>query len=132
MKKIENTTRRQVTLTKRRRGLFKKGQELAILCDASVGIVVFSGSGKLFEYSSSKYVFLRVPPVLLSRNCLFAYFFEIQNNNGDHKGSKIFQKHKRVENGLVCLMCGKKGDPLEEKILPFSAIFSFFPQNMCN
>ena len=125
MKKIENATRRQVTLTKRRRGLFKKAQELAILCDASVGLVVFSASGKLSEYSSSKYVFLTVPPVLLSRNCLFVYFFESQNSNADHKGSKTFQNHKRVENGLECsLLCGKKRGRLQEKIFPFSAMFS--------
>jgi len=128
MKKIENTTRRQVTLTKRKRGLFKKARELAILCDASVGLVVFSGSGKLSEYSSSKYVFLTVPPVLLGRNCLFVYFFESQNSNGDHKGSKTFLDHKMVENGLDCLLCGKKRDPLEKKNFPFSAMFSFPPE----
>lgn len=52
IKKIDNATARQVTFSKRRRGLFKKAQELAILCDADVGLVVFSASGKLFEYAS--------------------------------------------------------------------------------
>jgi hypothetical protein len=33
-------------------GLLKKANELAILCDAQVGVIVFSGSGKMYEYSS--------------------------------------------------------------------------------
>ncbi|XP_047061913.1 MADS-box transcription factor 31-like [Lolium rigidum] len=52
LKKIENTTSRQVTFSKRRMGLLKKANELAILCDAQVGVIVFSGSGKMYEYSS--------------------------------------------------------------------------------
>ncbi|KAH9315023.1 hypothetical protein KI387_023650, partial [Taxus chinensis] len=52
MKRIENAASRQITFTKRRRGLFKKAQELSVLCDATVGLIVFSSSGKSFEYSS--------------------------------------------------------------------------------
>ena len=50
MKKIENRVSRQVTFSKRRKGLLKKAHELAVLCDADVGVVVFSERGKLFEY----------------------------------------------------------------------------------
>lgn len=53
IKKIDNTTARQVTFSKRRRGLFKKAEELSILCDADVALIIFSATGKLFEYSSS-------------------------------------------------------------------------------
>ncbi|KAH7654643.1 MADS box transcription factor domain-containing protein [Dioscorea alata] len=53
IRKIDNATARQVTFSKRRRGLFKKAQELAILCDVDVGLIIFSPSGKLFEYASS-------------------------------------------------------------------------------
>ncbi|XVE83068.1 hypothetical protein DITRI_Ditri16bG0057100 [Diplodiscus trichospermus] len=53
IKKIDNTTARQVTFSKRRRGLFKKAEELSILCDADVALIVFSSTGKLFEYASS-------------------------------------------------------------------------------
>lgn len=53
IRKIDNATARQVTFSKRRRGLFKKAQELSILCDAEVGLVVFSATGKLFDFSSS-------------------------------------------------------------------------------
>lgn len=53
IKKIDNTTARQVTFSKRRRGLFKKAQELSTLCDAEIALIVFSATGKLFEFSSS-------------------------------------------------------------------------------
>ncbi|XP_078441519.1 agamous-like MADS-box protein AGL15 isoform X2 [Wolffia australiana] len=53
MRKIENATSRQVTFSKRRRGLFKKAHELAVLCGVPVGLVVFSESRKLYEYSST-------------------------------------------------------------------------------
>ncbi|KAJ0975978.1 hypothetical protein J5N97_017943 [Dioscorea zingiberensis] len=53
IRKIDNPAARQVTFSKRRRGLFKKAQELAILCDAEVGLIVFSSAGKLFEFASS-------------------------------------------------------------------------------
>lgn len=53
IKKIANATARQVTFSKRRRGLFKKAEELSVLCDADVGLIIFSSTGKLFEYSSS-------------------------------------------------------------------------------
>ncbi|KAF4376410.1 hypothetical protein F8388_012065 [Cannabis sativa] len=53
IKKIDNITARQVTFSKRRRGLFKKAQELSTLCDAQLALIVFSSTGKLYEYSSS-------------------------------------------------------------------------------
>ncbi|GAB2267906.1 hypothetical protein Dimus_002881 [Dionaea muscipula] len=56
IKKIDNTTARQVTFSKRRRGLFKKAHELSTLCDVEIGLIVFSSTGKLYEYSSSRYL----------------------------------------------------------------------------
>ncbi|XP_052196175.1 MADS-box protein SVP-like isoform X9 [Diospyros lotus] len=53
IRKIDNATARQVTFSKRRRGLFKKAEELSVLCDADVALIIFSATGKLFEYSSS-------------------------------------------------------------------------------
>ncbi|XP_015056932.1 MADS-box protein JOINTLESS isoform X1 [Solanum pennellii] len=53
IKKIDNSTARQVTFSKRRRGLFKKAEELSVLCDADVALIIFSSTGKLFDYSSS-------------------------------------------------------------------------------
>ncbi|KAE8671506.1 MADS-box protein JOINTLESS [Hibiscus syriacus] len=53
IKKIDNSTARQVTFAKRRRGLFKKAEELAVLCDADVALIIFSSTGKFFEYANS-------------------------------------------------------------------------------
>nr|KJB47234.1 hypothetical protein B456_008G017200 [Gossypium raimondii]KJB47236.1 hypothetical protein B456_008G017200 [Gossypium raimondii] len=53
IKKIANTAARQVTFSKRRRGLFKKAHELSTLCDAEIALIVFSATGKLFKYSST-------------------------------------------------------------------------------
>ncbi|XP_047946270.1 MADS-box protein JOINTLESS-like isoform X2 [Salvia hispanica] len=53
IKKIDNLTSRQVTFSKRRRGLFKKAQELATLCDAEIALIVFSATGRLYDYSTS-------------------------------------------------------------------------------
>nr|QBN12699.1 SVP6 [Osmanthus fragrans] len=53
IKKIDNLTARQVTFSKRRRGVCKKAQELFTLCDAEIALIVFSATGKLFHYSSS-------------------------------------------------------------------------------
>ncbi|VFQ80580.1 unnamed protein product [Cuscuta campestris] len=49
MKRIENGTRRQVTFSKRRKGLFKKASELSVLCDAQIALIIFSPQGKLFH-----------------------------------------------------------------------------------
>ncbi|KAI9160725.1 hypothetical protein LWI28_010977 [Acer negundo] len=53
IKRIENLNSRQVTFSKRRNGLLKKAKELSVLCDAEVGVVIFSSTGKLYEFSSS-------------------------------------------------------------------------------
>ncbi|KAK8696570.1 hypothetical protein V6N13_001703 [Hibiscus sabdariffa] len=60
IKKIDNLTARQVTFSKRRRGLSKKAQELSVLCDAEVALIIFSATGKLFEFASSRYIALTV------------------------------------------------------------------------
>jgi len=55
IRRIDNSTSRQVTFSKRRNGLLKKAKELSILCDAEVGLIVFSSTGKLYDYSSTRY-----------------------------------------------------------------------------
>ncbi|XP_057512353.1 MADS-box transcription factor 23-like [Actinidia eriantha] len=53
IKRIENANNRQVTFSKRRGGLVKKAKELAILCDAEVALIIFSSSGRLYEFSNA-------------------------------------------------------------------------------
>jgi hypothetical protein len=59
IKRIESAAARQVTFSKRRRGLFKKAEELSVLCDADVALIVFSSTGKLSQFASSRYVYVR-------------------------------------------------------------------------
>ncbi|RZC26100.1 MADS-box transcription factor ANR1 isoform B [Glycine soja] len=54
IRRIDNSTSRQVTFSKRRNGLLKKAKELAILCDAEVGVMIFSSTGKLYDFASSR------------------------------------------------------------------------------
>ncbi|CAI8604560.1 unnamed protein product [Vicia faba] len=53
LERIQNKINRQVTFSKRRSGLLKKAFELSVLCDAEVALIIFSGLGKLFQYSST-------------------------------------------------------------------------------
>ncbi|KAL1199478.1 Agamous-like MADS-box protein AGL66 [Cardamine amara subsp. amara] len=51
IKRIENTTNRQVTFSKRRNGLIKKAYELSILCDIDIALLMFSPSDRLGLFS---------------------------------------------------------------------------------
>ncbi|CAK9139213.1 unnamed protein product [Ilex paraguariensis] len=53
MKRIENPVHRQVTFCKRRAGLLKKAKELSVLCDAEIGVLIFSAHGKLHELATN-------------------------------------------------------------------------------
>ncbi|KAJ0233436.1 hypothetical protein HA466_0282430 [Hirschfeldia incana] len=53
IRRIDNSTSRQVTFSKRRSGLLKKAKELSILCDAEVGVIIFSSTGKLYDFASN-------------------------------------------------------------------------------
>uniref|UniRef100_M0ZVL5 TDR6 protein n=1 Tax=Solanum tuberosum TaxID=4113 RepID=M0ZVL5_SOLTU len=52
IKKIENSTNRQVTYSKRRNGIFKKAKELTVLCDAKISLIMLSSTRKYHEYTS--------------------------------------------------------------------------------
>ncbi|KAJ3673706.1 hypothetical protein LUZ60_005698 [Juncus effusus] len=53
IKRIDKRSARQVTYSKRRKGLIKKAQEISILCDAEVALMVFSSTGKFTHYAST-------------------------------------------------------------------------------
>ncbi|KAI5660714.1 hypothetical protein M9H77_20037 [Catharanthus roseus] len=54
VKKIENSTARQVTYSKRKDGMIKKANELAVLCDIDIAFIMFSPSGRLTCFSSNR------------------------------------------------------------------------------
>ncbi|CAL0319434.1 unnamed protein product [Lupinus luteus] len=49
IKRIENTSNRQVTYSKRKNGILKKAKEITVLCDAQISLIIFGSSGKLHE-----------------------------------------------------------------------------------
>ncbi|OEL24629.1 MADS-box transcription factor 20 [Dichanthelium oligosanthes] len=53
VRRIENSVSRQVTFSKRWRGLAKKARELAVLCDADVALLVFSDKGRLHDFAAN-------------------------------------------------------------------------------
>ncbi|KAL4184030.1 hypothetical protein AMTRI_Chr11g157980 [Amborella trichopoda] len=61
IKRIENTTNRQVTFCKRRNGLLKKAYELSVLCDAEVALIVFSSRGRVYEYANNNVKCIFIP-----------------------------------------------------------------------
>ncbi|PIA64173.1 hypothetical protein AQUCO_00201450v1 [Aquilegia coerulea] len=50
IEKIESSSQRYVTFSKRRTGLFKKASELCILCGADIAIIVSSPSQKIYTF----------------------------------------------------------------------------------
>nr|BBP94869.1 PISTILLATA-like MADS box protein [Freesia hybrid cultivar] len=52
IKRIENSTNRQVTFSKRRNGIIKKAREISVLCECEISLVIFSSLGKMSEYCS--------------------------------------------------------------------------------
>ncbi|XP_057533027.1 MADS-box transcription factor 23-like [Amaranthus tricolor] len=52
IKKIENVNSRQVTFSKRRGGLMKKAKELSVLCACDIGVIIYSNTGKKYEYTN--------------------------------------------------------------------------------
>lgn len=52
LKPIDDKSLREVTFRNRSRGLLKKANELAVLCDVEIGVFVFSSTGKFYPFSS--------------------------------------------------------------------------------
>ncbi|XP_042037156.1 floral homeotic protein GLOBOSA-like [Salvia splendens] len=52
IKRIENSSNRQVTYSKRRNGIMKKAKEISVLCDAHVSVIIFANSGKMHDFCS--------------------------------------------------------------------------------
>lgn len=55
IKRLESTSNRQVTYSKRRNGILKKAKELSILCDIDIVLLMFSPTGRptLFQGENS-------------------------------------------------------------------------------
>lgn len=60
IRRIENSSNRQVTYSKRRSGIMKKAKEISVLCDAQVSVIIFANSGKMHEFCSPSTTFVDV------------------------------------------------------------------------
>ncbi|XP_004309241.1 PREDICTED: MADS-box transcription factor 6-like [Fragaria vesca subsp. vesca] len=90
MKRIENKANRQVTFSKRRLGLFKKAQELSVLCDAQVALIVFCSCGKLFDFASTNDV-----NEILNRYHQCCY--SSQDNVAESEKQNLYQEVSRLK-----------------------------------
>ncbi|KAL0912395.1 hypothetical protein M5K25_018363 [Dendrobium thyrsiflorum] len=110
IRKINNATARQVTFSKRRRGLFKKAEELSILCDAEVGLIVFSSTGKLFEFSSSSMKQIIEKQNLQSRNLSNqdqpSNDLQLENSDYERLSKQVEEANRQLRN--------MRGDDLQD------------------
>ncbi|KAK8313995.1 hypothetical protein V6Z11_D01G146000 [Gossypium hirsutum] len=117
IKKIDNLTARQVTFSKRRRGLFKKAEELSVLCDAEVALIIFSATGKLFEFASSSMKDM-LGRYNLHSNKLDQPSLELQIRGEDLQGlniDELQQLEKLLELGLTRVL-ETKGERIMNEI----------------
>nr|ADB81909.1 MIKC* MADS-box transcription factor [Funaria hygrometrica] len=101
IKKIENSTNRQVTYSKRRNGLIKKAYELSVLCDIDLALIMFSPSGKLTQYCNCSIEevigrFANLPAH--ERNKSFEDMLaRFSNSQMNHDPSKYTRKQENLE-----------------------------------
>ncbi|XP_019156247.1 PREDICTED: MADS-box protein SOC1-like [Ipomoea nil] len=101
LKRIENATSRQVSFSKRRRGLLKKAFELSVLCDAEITLIVFSPTGKLYEFSSTS-----------SSNKTIQRYMNNAKNLGQYKKSSETSLQHVKEDGVAAM--SKRVEVLEQ------------------
>ncbi|CAN6873349.1 unnamed protein product [Brassica oleracea] len=125
IKRIENANSRQVTFSKRRAGLLKKAHELSVLCDSEVAVIVFSKSGKLFEFSSTgmKRTLLRYENYQRSSDApLIKYKPENQEEDCTevdflkNEISKLQEKHLQMQGKGLNALCLKELQHLEQQL----------------
>ncbi|CAK9878219.1 unnamed protein product [Sphagnum jensenii] len=92
IKRIENPTSRQVTFSKRRGGLLKKAHELAVLCDAEVALIIFSSTGKLFEFASSGSM-----QAILERYSRSSEGAQQPGNNSEFMGREVVRLRQQLD-----------------------------------
>ncbi|KAK6163861.1 hypothetical protein DH2020_000725 [Rehmannia glutinosa] len=96
LKRIENTSSRQVTFSKRRSGILKKAFELSVLCDAEIALVIFSSNGKLYEFSSSRVIDKTIERYLKNPKTR-ATMDNVQLDLRQHLKDEADELHKKIE-----------------------------------
>nr|QOC69172.1 MADS transcription factor AP3-2 [Hydrastis canadensis] len=109
IKRIENSTNRQVTYSKRRAGIMKKAKELTVLCDAEVCLMMFSGTGKFSQYispsTSTKELYDRYQQVLGGASLWQSHYDRMKN---------YLNKQKDINNKLRREIRQRNGEDLND------------------
>ncbi|KAM7257880.1 hypothetical protein ACFE04_013621 [Oxalis oulophora] len=92
IKRIENTSNRQVTYSKRRNGIIKKAKEITVLCDAKVSLVIFASTGKMHEYCS---------PSTNLVDVMDQYHKQSGKRLWDAKHEELIHMEKALSDGLI-------------------------------
>ncbi|RZS17258.1 hypothetical protein BHM03_00049380, partial [Ensete ventricosum] len=95
LRRIENPVQRQISFCKRRAGLLKKAKELSVLCDADIGIIVFSAHGKLYELATKGYPH--------TATCIFHYCFIAPFHESEREISMLKQEISLLHNSMRCM-----------------------------
>ena len=90
IKRLENTSNRQVTYSKRRGGILKKAKELSILCDIEIVLLMFSPTGKPTMFTGARRFFshLQLNHVITNIACMFITLWQSTH--------RIFGKMQRM------------------------------------
>ncbi|KAI3906925.1 hypothetical protein MKW92_032721 [Papaver armeniacum] len=121
IQRIDNSTSRQVTFSKRRNGLLKKAKELSILCEAQVGLMIFSSTGKLYEFSSTnmksiieRYNKSKVKPLMNANSD--AKFWKTEAASLRHQLQSLQEKHRQLMGQELSGLSAKELQNLENQL----------------
>ncbi|XP_031490492.1 agamous-like MADS-box protein AGL12 [Nymphaea colorata] len=110
LRRIENAVHRQVTFCKRRAGLLKKAKELSVLCDADIGLIIFSTHGKLYELTTNGTMEELIERYMKSTrsSCMGEVGSVVcSNQEGQRDIAMTKQQIQLLQKGLVSYMMGE-------------------------
>ncbi|RZC64270.1 hypothetical protein C5167_007960 [Papaver somniferum] len=121
IQRIDNSTSRQVTFSKRRNGLLKKAKELSILCEAEVGLMIYSSTGKLYEFSNpnmksiiERYNKSKVDPLMNANSD--AKFWKTEAASLRHQLQNLQENHRQLMGQELSGLSAKELQNLENQL----------------
>lgn len=123
IKEVKDPSTKQVTFSKRRTGLFKKANELSILCGAEIAVIVFSPGNKPYSYGhpsvdavANKYLKQQSDPNFAQPN-------DVKEDDSSNKNGKLDVLNQELAD-LQAQICQqeKKSADLHKKLKRFEGI----------